>query len=357
MRLLESILFLLMTIFLSWGSMVYADVETAKDSAKSEDSDDLELVPLVNPDAPLVIVWTSENDDVSIEDATAIDSQLFEDMGSRRDIRLFSRKKTLSIVDESGDKRLMHCKWADPCLVGIGKHAKADMVLGVKLTGTKEQYFLAFKLIALGDKPGKVIKFTSGKLSELLVGGIAKAVESVLKAKATPMKKPPPLPPKKAQAPNALNPLKHSAAQQAPAQQKKQFPPKSTDTAITSLPQTPKAKIVPPRPVDEVEKRPEPPGFFSRHLGSSIATGLGIAFAGAAIGFGVEAADAKDKIEFQWDPAVDDSGRSNALTANILFGLSGLSIIVAVVLFVIEPSADDYTLSFNSDGAAAGFRF
>ncbi len=345
-------------IFLAYGQTpLFAGTKPEKPADESEDSDSMELVPLVNLDAPLVMIWTSENDDVSIDDATAIDSQLFKDMSARSDIRIYSREKTLRIVDESGDKRLMHCKWEDACLVGIGKLAKASMVMGVKLSGTREQYFLAFKLIRIGDKPSKMMKIISGQLNTLLVGGISKALDSVIKAKATPLKSLPALPPKKAQAPlPAKKKLRASSNEQASHLSANELAA-SSQPSVIEPPQAPRVQIVAPRPKDEVQTRPEPPGFFRLHLGSAITTGLGIALAGAAIGFGAQASNAQDKVEFQWDPAMDDSGRADALTANILFGLAGVATITAVVLFIIEPSEEDYNLSAKSNGSVAVLRF
>lgn len=319
----------------------------------------MEVVPLVDENAPLVVVWFSENQAVPIEDASAAEGQVFEDIGKRMDVRVFSRDKTLKIVTETGNPVLQQCNWSDGCLVAIGKLAKADKVIGIKISGTKDRYFLALKRLDLGDKPARATKIASGSLTNLLMGGINKALTELLDKPAKPA---PGLMDKDPKASDAVDPdeptpvpLTPPAPAPAPAPVRTAEAPPAPQPVVSP---PPKATIVAPAPVDELPPAPpERPGFFSRHLGSTIALGVGLVAAGAGTGFGVMARQAQDDVEFQWDPARDDAGKSNALAANVLFGVAGAAAVTAVVLFVLEPGADTASVRIAPTANGAAVRF
>ncbi len=317
----------------------------------------MEVVPLVDENAPLVVVWFSENQAVPIEDASAAEGQVFEDIGKRMDVRVFSRDKTLKIVTETGDPVLQQCNWSDGCLVAIGKLAKADKVIGIKISGTKERYFLALKRLDLGDKPARATKIASGSLTNLLMGGINKALTELLDKPARPA---PGLMEKDPKASDATEPGEPTPIPLAPPAPKP-APVRTADAAPAPAPAAtppPKAVIVAPAPADELPPAPpEGPGFFRRHLGSTIALGIGLVAAGAGTGFGVMAQQAQDDVEFQWDPARDDAGKDNALAANVLFGVAGAAAETAVVLFIIEPGADTAGVEIAPTANGAAVRF
>ncbi|HSA22954.1 MAG TPA: hypothetical protein P5076_15970, partial [Myxococcota bacterium] len=81
--------------------------------------------------------------------------------------------------------------------------------------------------------------------------------------------------------------------------------------------------------------------------------GIGLAAGGAGLGLGLASMDAQDSVEQQWDPSTDSSGRDQALAANILFGVAGAAAITAVVLFILEPGADDAPVVEAAPGGAA----
>lgn len=332
----------------------------------------LPVVPLVDEDAPLIMVWFTEALDVPLDDASAIETQLFEDIGKRMDLRVFSREKTLKLVNESGARKLQQCKWQDHCLQAIGRLVEADQVIGVKMSGSGGQYYLAFKHIALGDQAQRKTAMVGGSMSKLLMSGIAKTLTELLGPAEKPAAEPPAAEPAAedgaSRAPAASNdpaavavvPLVPAAEPAVEPETRPAVEPESrpavepesrpavepAPVAAEPAPQAPRARVVDARPRDEQPPAPaQGPGFFRRHLGSTIALGVGLAAAGAGIGFGVMAAQAQDDVSHQYDPATDDAGRNNALTANVLFGVAGAAAITAVVLFIVEPGpgTDDTT--------------
>ncbi len=325
----------------------------------------LPVVPLIDEDAPLVMVWFTEALDVPLDDASAIETQLFEDIGKRMDLRMFSREKALKLVNETGDQKLQQCKWEDDCLKAIGRLVEADQVIGVKMSGSGGQYYLAFKHIALDEQPQRKTAMVGGSMSKLLMSGIGKTLTELLgPAEQQPAGEPtaPAAEDGASRAPAAGNdpaavavvPLVPEAeptaepvaapAPQATPEPESRPAVEPAPAAAEPGPQAPKARVVEARPRDE-QPPPPPrgPGFFRRHLGSTIALGVGLAAAGAGIGFGVMADQAQNDVSHQYDPTTDDAGRNNALAANVLFGVAGAAAITAVVLFIVEPgpSADD----------------
>ncbi len=331
----------------------------------------LPVVPLVDEDAPLIMVWFTEALDVPLDDASAIETQLFEDICKRLDLRVFSREKTLKLVNESGDRKLQQCKWQDHCLQAIGRLVEADQVIGVKMSGSGGQYYLAFKHIVLDDQPQRKTAMVGGSMSKLLMSGIAKTLTELLGPAEKPAAEPP-----------AAEPAAEDGASRAPADgndpaavavvplvpaAEPAVEPESrpavepAPVAAEPAPQAPRARVVESRPRDEQPPVPaQGPGFFRRHLGSTIALGVGLAAAGTGIGFGVMAAQAQDDVSHQYDPATDDAGRNNALAANVLFGVAGAAAITAVVLFIVEPgpTTDDTTrVDVVPTGSGALVRF
>jgi len=322
----------------------------------------MEVVPLVDQNAPLVLVWFSENLAVPIKDASAAESQVFEDIGKRMDVRVFSRDKTLKIVTETGNPVLQQCNWSDGCLVAIGKLAKADKVIGIKISGTKERYFLALKRLDLGDKPARATKIASGSLTNLLMGGINKALTELLDKPATAA---PGLMEKDPKASDAADtgeptplPLTPPPAPTRTADAAATPPEPAAATPAQVSVEAPKATIVAPAPTDELPPPgPRRPGFFRRHLGSSIAVGIGVVAAGVGGGLGYMAQQAQDKVEFQWDHSRDQAGKTNALAANVLFGLAGAAAVAALVLFILEPGADTAGVEISPTARGAMVRF
>jgi hypothetical protein len=379
------------------GSLVLAHAAGKQEQPPpADDLPPLDIVPLVDENAPLVLIWFTVAENASIEDATALESQIFEEIGKRMDMRAFSRNKTLRLVNTSSNKKLQYCRWEDPCLKEIATLAKADRVIGVKMSGHDKEYFLAFKRIDMtGDDKKRSMKIVSGGMTGLLMSGISRGLnelfgkpEKAVQPKDTPTppeEKAPapktgeapkdiaPIPktadssmdiapvpivpvpiapkpdPKPEPAPIVAAPVEAPAAQEKPIKSEPEAPaPKTTPIAeaptpkvvIAPPPTPPKVEIVQAETVDEAPPPPVKPGFFRRHLGSTIALGVGLVAAGTGIGFGSVADQARQDVEFQYDPALDADGRDNALVANVMFGLAGAAAVTAIILFVLEPGAD-----------------
>ena len=75
---------------------------TVPAGAQEEDDDaGLNIVPLVNPDAPRLAVWFVAQPGIALEDASAVESQVFESLLNRRDVRL-SRALVAPLSREAG---------------------------------------------------------------------------------------------------------------------------------------------------------------------------------------------------------------------------------------------------------------
>ena len=374
------------------GSLVLAHAAGKQEPPPADDLPPLDIVPLVDENTPLILIWFTVAENASIEDATALESQIFEEIGKRMDMRAFSRDKTLRLVNTSSNKNLHYCRWQDPCLKEIATLAKADRVIGVKMSGQNKEYFLAFKRIDMtGAGKKRSMKIVSGGMTGLLMGGIARGLNDLFgkpvkpvqpKDAPTPAKEKAPAPktseapldiaplpktadasmdiapvpiapvpitpkpnPKPDPAPIVATPVEAPAAPEIPVKSEPEAPapiaePPAPKVVIAPPPTPLKVEIVQAETVDEAPPPPVKPGFFRRHLGSTIALGVGLVAAGTGMGFGMVADQARQDVEFQYDPSLDADGRDNALVANVMFGLAGAAAVTAIILFVLEPSAD-----------------
>ena len=316
---------------------------TLAQGEKKEDSSGLELTPLVNMKAPLVVLWFTAGTAIPLDDASAVEAQVYEDFAKRMDIRVLSREKTLKELAGAENAKLQECKAEDVCLVQIGKAVKAAHVVGVVMHGTTKNYRLILKSFALNRKPpGQLNSVVEGSLTELLIGGAAGAVsalfenteqyapidEAVLAAAEKPAEKKPPTPP---------------------------VPKKEEAKPKTEAPKKIIAKVETKPEGEVVHKLPERPGFFRRHLWSAIALGTGVVAAGVGVGFGVMSKSAQDDVSWpngSWDPDRDSEGREAATIANIMFGVAGAAAVTSLVLFFFfEDDADEPGVSITPAGA------
>jgi hypothetical protein len=300
---------------------------------KKDDGSGLELTPLVNMKAPLVVLWFTAGADIPLDDASAVEAQVYEDFVKRIDIRVLSREKTLKELAAAENAKLQECKAEDVCLLQIGKAVKAAHVVGVVMHGTTKNYRLILKSFALNRKPpGQLNSVVEGSLTELLIGGAAGAVTALFENTEQ-------------YAPIDAAVL---AAAEKPAEEKKTVPPPPRkEPAETGTPEKIIAKVETKPEGEIVHRLPERPGFFRRHLWSTIALGTGLVAAGVGVGFGVMSKSARDDVswpEGTWDPGRDSDGRNAATIANIMFGVAGAAAVASVVLF----------LFFEDDGNEAG---
>jgi len=324
------------------GLLVLLIASFALGQEEKKEDPGLELTPLVNMKAPLVVLWFTAGAGIPLDDASAVEAQVYEDFAKRMDIRVLSREKTLKELAEAENARLQECKAEDVCLLQIGMAVEAAHVVGVVMHGTTKNYRLILKSFALNTKPpGQLNSVVEGSLTELLIGGASGAVsalfenteqyapidEAVLAAAEKPAEKQPPAPP----------PPKKEVVKT------KTEPPKKIIAEVETKPEG-----------EVVHKLPERPGFFRRHLWSAIALGTGVVAAGVGAGFGVISKSARDDVSWpngSWDPDRDSEGRDAATIANIMFGVAGAAAVTSLVLFFFfEDDADEPGVSVTPTG-------
>jgi hypothetical protein len=310
---------------------------------KKEESTGLELTPLVNMKAPLVVLWFTADTDIPLDDASAVEAQVYEDFLKRIDIRVLSREKTLKELASAENTKLQECKSEDVCLLQIGKAVKAAHVVGVVMRGTTKNYRLILKSFALNRKPpGQLNSVVEGSLTELLIGGAAGAVSALFE---------------NTEQYASIDKELLAAVEKKPADEKAPVPTPPEKETVETKTEKPKKIIakVDTKPEGEVvHKLPERPGFFRRHLWSAIALGTGVVAAGVGVGFGVMSKSARDDVswpEGTWDPDRDSEGRDAATIANIMFGVAGAAAVTSLVLFFfIEDDGDDSGVSITPTG-------
>jgi hypothetical protein len=325
-------------LVLLMASLALAQEEKKEDPGTdraAEGGSGLELTPLVNMKAPLVVIWFTAGTDIPLDDASAVEAQVYEDFVKRIDIRVLSREKTLKELASAENTKLQECKSEDVCLIQIGKAVKAAHVVGVVMHGTTKNYRLILKCFALNSKPpGQLNSVVEGSLTELLIGGAAGAVSALFENT------------------EQYAPIDEVllAAAEKPAETKKSAPPPPVKEPVKTETVAPKKIIakVETKPGGEVVHRlPERPGFFRRHLWSAIALGTGVVAAGVGVGFGVMSKSARDDVSWpngSWDPGRDSEGRDAATIANIMFGVAGAAAVASLVLFFF----------FEDDGGESG---
>ena len=297
----------------------------------AQKKDPLELVPLVDMQAPRVAVWFVAAPKTPFEDAAAVEEQIYEDFFKRMDIRMLSREKTLEQLGEVGDEEMQACDGRDPCLFKIGKTLKVDRMVGVIMVGVRPNYKIILKCFDLsGKQPKQLNAVVEGSLTDLLIGGTADAVASVFE----------------------------NQDQYAPVDMQALTRKKNTRPAPIATPPEP-ARTADVKPVRKAEQEtsvaipaPEQPGFFKQHLWSTIAAGTSVAFLVTGIVCGVKS----DSIESSWgtdevwDPERNQLGKDYALAANIMFGLSGAAAIGSVLLFFLVEQDPDSPVSVYPTG-------
>ena len=85
-------------LVLLMASLAIAQEEKKEDPGTdraAEGGSGLELTPLVDMKAPLVVLWFTAGKDIPLDDASAVEAQVYEDFVKRIDIRVLSREKTL----------------------------------------------------------------------------------------------------------------------------------------------------------------------------------------------------------------------------------------------------------------------
>lgn len=318
----------------------------------------LELTPLVNMEAPLVVLWFTAGADIPLDDASAVEAQVYEDFLKRLDIRVLSREKTLKELAAAENAELQECKSEDVCLLRIGKVVKAAHVVGVVMRGTAKNYRLILKCFALNRKPpAQLNSVVEGSLTELLIGGAAGGVSALFEntdqyapidaailataeKPAEPAEEKPPAPPAPAEA---------TAKAQAAA-------------ATSGAPEDAAGKAA-AKPGGELAAKPaELPGFFRRHLWSAISLGAGVVAAGVGVGFGAMSKNARDDVSWPqgtWDPDRDDQGRSAATIANVMFGVAGAAAVTSLILFFFFEDDEEpgVTVAPAGNGIQALIRF
>jgi hypothetical protein len=331
---MRQLIFLLIVVMLPMQTLAQGE-----DSA----SPGLDLVPLVNEEAPKVAVWFVADPKISLDDASALEGQMYEDFNKRSDVLLLSREKTFDLLGKSGKPKLQECKGDDLCLIRIGQAIKVSRIVGVSMERNEGNYNIILKSFNLDkDPPSQLNSVVEGSLTDLLIGGSGGAIAAIFENSdqyapvdmatlAATEKKGPPKPvveekPPKPEPPKVIEPTPKPKVVEAPK------------------PIVRKLKTPPPPKKDITSRAPERPSFLRRHMWSALAMGASLATLSTGIAFGVLGQNIADEQGTQYNSSRDETGRDYTLTANVMFGLAGAAAITSVILFFfVEDDAPETT--------------
>jgi len=353
-------------VFFSVGLSICLLSPTA--SSQEDDGEDavgLQPVPLVNMEAPEVAIWFIADPEVPLDDASALESQIFEEFFKRSDIRVMTRETTLEKLQKAGDPEMQECKGGDACLLKIGKTLEVTRVIGVLMEGSEPSgYRMLLKSFNLEpEQPTQLNSGGEGVLTELLIGGVGGGVTAIFEnsdqyapvelAEATAGEKEVPEKPEKVD--EKTQPAVASAEKTAKASTAEGSPATATSVVARRIEPAPKTDG------DVVTQAPSRPGFLRRHMWSAIALGTSITSLAIGIGLGVEGQSIADGQAVEYDSGQDSLGKTYTNAANAMFGVAGATAIASVILFFFieddAPEAGTVSLLPGSGGARAVIRF
>lgn len=323
----------------AWGmAIAYFMVLAAPGIQAQEDDAALDLVPVVDPNAPLGAWFFSADPSVLADEAAALDKILSDCLDHRTDIRLMPRTTAEAKLKETG-RSLAACGGAESCLLDLAKALGVSRLLVAYLRiPTPASLRLDLLRLDAGDPPGKLSVRSEGSLAELLAGGAAGGLQALLD--------------------NRTQPLLAAAPEPAPP------PP-----PIRPAPPPPPARTIVERPPEppQLEEKAAARGFFQRHWASTLALGTGLVSGALGLTFGVMSRRIADEMSYdpsaqhQFDPDRDRQGKNYALAANVLFGVAGAAALTSAVLFFfVEDDADSasgVTIVPAGLGIGARYRF
>ncbi len=303
----------------AWGmAIVFIHLLAAPGVQAQEDDAALDLVPVVDPNAPLCAWFFLADPAVSAADASSLDKALSETLDHRTDVRLMPRAAAEARLKEA-DRSLSGCGGAEACLVDLAKLLGVSRLLVANLRmPTPTSLRLELLRLDVGDPPGKLSVRSEGTLAELLAGGAAGGLQALLD--------------------NRTQPLLATTPEPAP-------PP----APVRPAPPPPPVRTVVERPVEppRLEEKAASRGFFARHWASTLSLGTGLISGALGLTFGVMSQRIADEMSYdpsaqhQFDPDRDRQGKNYALAANVLFGVAGAAALTgAVLFFFFEDDAD-----------------
>ncbi len=318
---------------------VPAAAQTDADGGQNEGTG-LELVPLVDMKAPLVAIWFVADPDVSMDDASALESQVYDEFFKRSKIRVLSREKMIDELQKAVGDDLQGCRGDDNCLYKIGKALKVKRIVGIQMGGEAKNYRVVLKSFDLvKDKPTQLNSVVEGSLAELLIGGIGGGVAAIFDNpdQYAPLELKAPATEKKAVAHDSnvvAKQVEPAPPVSRPATEPIHRKTKPTPVAVRRIEQK-------PAPAESiVAKIPQKPGFLRRHLWSAIALGASVAALSTGIALGAMGQKIADDQSVRFDPDSDETGRTYTTTANAMFGISGAAALTSVILFFFLDTDD-----------------
>lgn len=351
----------ILLVVLSLMLAMPAGAQTSPDGKQTGDNEGtgLDLVPLVNMKAPLVAVWFVADLNVSLDDASALESQVYDEFFKRSKVRVLSREKMIDELQKAGADDLQGCRGEDMCLFKIGQALKVKWIVGIQLDGVPKNYRVVLKCFNLErDKPTQLNSVVEGSLAELLIGGLGGGVAAIFDNpdQYAPLELKPQAVEKKAVA------AKTSAVKPAPTAPGSRPAPKVVEKQPEPIAAA-AAKTEPkPGPVESIAARaPGKPGFLRRHLWSAISLGVSVAALGTGIALGATGQKIADDQSLRFDPDSDDKGRAYTAAANAMFGVSGAASLTSIILFLFletdDSPAGGITVVPGPGGVGAMVRF
>lgn len=319
----------------AWGLLIISALLTTPPGVQAQEDDAaLDLVPVVDPNAPLCAWFFLADPAVLAGDATSLDKALSESLDHRTDVRIMPRAAAEAKLKEA-DRSLTGCGGTEACLVDLAKLLGVSRLLVANLRmPTPNSLRLELLRLDAGDPPGKLSVRSEGTLAELLAGGAAGSLQALLE--------------------NRTQPLIASPSEPAPS-----------PTPVRPAPPPPPARTVVERPPEppQIEEKASSRGFFTRHWASMLSLGTGLVSGALGLTFGVMSQGIADEMSYdpsaqhQFDPDRDRQGKNYALAANVLFGVAGAAALTgAVLFFFFEDDADSSGVTIVPAGLGVGAR-
>ncbi len=321
--LMRFLVFFIVASFTPFAFSSQAQASDEKANTENDQKGSLDLVPLVNKEAPRIIVKFWADNSVPIADASAVEDALNGSLYKRMDIRVLTWQQVYHTLARKELTKLKSCTIQDLCLMKMGLAVEAFYIVRVIMRKDKKGYRLDLKCFNFDSHPPSSLDLTAtGTLAELLMTGSTRIVDMVLSDK------------------NSYEPLNEEtlARLEEPATQAKPARPivaeikpvKSKTSSGTST-----KHIYPALQPSLEEKSAEADyqGFFGQHLWSTATMGSGTAMLITAIVLGSLSDQIESDISVRYDKALDERGQAMSQAANAFYIASGVSVAASLVLF------------------------
>ena len=178
------LVFFLEASFTPFAFSSQAQASAEKAITENDQKGSLDLVPLVNKEAPRIIVKFWADNSVPIADASAVEDALNGSLYKRMDIRVLTWQQVYHTLARKELTKLKSCTIQDLCLMKMGLAVEAFYIVRVIMRKDKKGYRLDLKCFNFDSHPPSSLDLTAtGTLAELLMTGSTRIVDMVLSDK------------------------------------------------------------------------------------------------------------------------------------------------------------------------------